>query len=84
MNVRFGYASTFTDAVCPAFTFPMSLSLTSVQSYTWPRSAIVSSVVPPPTVFVAELMTCPSDTSFSITVPAIGARIVTSSSAIFA
>jgi hypothetical protein len=59
----------------------MSLSLTSVLSYTVARLASVSSTVPPLGELVDEVTTCPSATLRAITVPALGARMVTSSSA---
>ena len=58
----------------------MSVSSTSVRTWTRFRSAILSSVVPPLTFDVAEAMTVPRSTSFSMIVPVIGARTSVSSS----
>jgi hypothetical protein len=80
-KVRPGYASTVTRTCCPARTFPMSLSLTSVESYTVARSASVSSTVPPLGELTLDATTVPGATLRAITVPALGARMVTSSSA---
>jgi hypothetical protein len=58
----------------PGWIFPMSVSSIGVETCTRLRSAILSSVVPPPTFDVAEAMTLPRDTSISMIVPVIGAR----------
>ena len=71
-NGRLGYASTVTVASWPGCTFPMSVSSTSVRTCTRLRSAILSRVVPPLTFDVAEAITVPRSTSFSMMVPVIG------------
>ena len=83
-KVRLGYASTVTVARCPGWTLPTSVSSTSVRTCTSFRSAILSSVVPPLTLDVAEAITVPRSTSFSMIVPVIGARTSASSSWILA
>ena len=83
-NRRFGNASTVTVAVCPGCTLPMSVSLTNALILTLERSAIFRIVVPPLADDVADVITIPSDTGFSITVPLVGARTVASSSRTFA
>ena len=83
-NGRSGYASTVTVASCPGCTLPMSVSLNRARMRTLLRSAILSSVVPPPNELVADVITWPNETVFSITVPVTGARTVASSSRCFA
>ena len=79
-NGRLGYASTVIVASWPGCTLPMSVSSTSVRTWTRLRSAIWSRVVPPLTFAVAEAMTVPRSTVFAMIVPVIGARTSVSSS----
>ena len=79
MKRRSGYASTVTVAVWPGRTCPMSVSLNSARTRTRPRSAIFSSVVPPPNEPVADVMTVPMATVRSMIVPPTGAVTVASS-----
>ena len=62
----------------PGWISPMSDSSTSVRTWTCDRSAIRRSTVPPVTLLV-EVMAWPSSTSFSMTVPVMGALMVASS-----
>ncbi len=78
-NVQAGLAATVTVAARPACTFAMSVSLKCARTRTVVRSAILSSVVPAPIEPVDDVITEPSETVFSITVPSIGARTVASS-----
>ena len=76
---RLGNASTVTVAVCPGDTLPMSVSLTNARILTFVRSAILRIVVPPLADDVADVITMPTDTGFSMMVPFVGARTVASS-----
>ncbi len=62
----------------------MSVSFTNARILTFERSAIRKIVVPPLADEVAEVITIPSDTGFSMMVPLVGARTVASSSLTFA
>ena len=67
-NGWLGYASTVTLARCPGWILPMSVSSIGVETWTRLRSAILSKVVPPPTLDVADEITWPRDTSISMIV----------------
>ena len=62
----------------------MSVSLKSARTRTFVRSAILSRIVPPLALFVADAMTWPNETGFSMMVPATGAETTASSTRCFA
>ncbi len=77
-NERPGNASTVTVVCCPREICPMSVSSTLVRTCITVRSAILNSVVPPDTFDIADAMICPTSAWRSISVPVMGARMVTS------
>ena len=77
-KVLSGNASTVTVAAMPAASWPTSVSSTRVRTRMSSRLAMMKSVVPPDTFWVADWITWPYSTCFSRIVPAMGARMVTS------
>ena len=79
-NGRSGKASIVTFTSWPGLSPPTSVSFTRARLRTFDRSAICTSVVPPPTALSDEVMIVPSETFFVMIVPEIGARTTASSS----
>ena len=63
------YAATLIETTWPIVTFPTSISSTNALTLTLDKSAIVISIVPPPTADVGEEITWPTSTGLEMIVP---------------